>query len=90
MTRSNCWIEAIRHYRRLRRAGVECYFWVRASRLAPSWVPHAGVALHTGLSLEFWSFVPHNERKLRWYELHRALWFHGEWSLNSRLRGLPP
>lgn len=85
---SVCIVEAWREYWRLRRewreAGYtphgEPYVWLRASRLAPSWVPHVGVGLVDEQGrLVMRSFGPVDKRRLPWWRLWRVIVFRGRW-----------
>lgn len=87
--RSNCILEAVREYRRLRRAwaaagrhaGAEPYLWLRASRLAPAAVPHVGVACRgPDGTLAVRSFAPLDKRPLPWWRAWRVVVFEGRWT----------
>lgn len=85
--RSNCIIEAVREWLRLRRQwvrsgrppGGEPYVWLRSSRLAPGWLPHAGVGQHVGGRWVMRSFRPVDRSPLRWWQLWRVVIFVGRW-----------
>lgn len=85
--RSNCILAAVLEWRRLQRqwlaagrpVGGEPYLWTRSSRLAPLWLPHAGVAQWVGDRLVMRSYRPIDRAPLRWWQSCRALWFAGQW-----------
>lgn len=85
--KSNCVLEAWREYRKLRQVwiasgrpeGGEPYVWLRSSRLAPHWVPHAGVARHHEGRWVMRSFRPVDTAPLRWWQLWRVVIYVGHW-----------
>lgn len=86
--RSNCIVAALLEYRAQRRewiaagrpAGSEPYMWWRSSRLAPEWVPHAGVAhRHQGGHWVVKSFKPLDTSPLRWWQVWRVVVYVGHW-----------
>ena len=55
--------------------------WSRPSRLIPHSVNHWLVGWYesdSAMLVEIRSFVPHDHRPLRWWQLWRAFAFHGE------------
>ncbi len=95
MLRSNCITCALVLWFRMRQRwkaagkpqGQEPYLLIRASRLAPSWIPHVLVgrwSLTNPEKMLVASFKPTDTRPLEWWRLPMVVRFQGRWVRGDR------
>lgn len=83
--RSNCIAWALQAYvrhlaawlRAGRPAGFEPHIVLRPSRVAPWWVCHWQVERWDGFGWIREGFGPVDKSRLRWWQMHRTIWFLG-------------
>ena len=85
--KSNCIFQAVKEFWKMHKEwvaegmpdGGEPYFWVRSSRLAPRWIPHAGIAQRKNGRFIIKSFKPEDTSPLKWWQIWRVFIFVGRW-----------